>query len=101
MVLRFGVRTEQDFKSGHARTAEHIADSVDRRFEPGFRETSGEPAARLDVLWRKRRPMHAAFVSAELGQAVEVGEQSGAVDLRHGFRSAGVDGEDELARDLA
>jgi hypothetical protein len=44
--------------------------------------------------------VHAAFVSAELGQTAKVGEQSAAVDLRHGFRSAGVDGEDKLARDL-
>jgi hypothetical protein len=35
-----------------------------------------------------------------LGEAAQVGEQSVAVDLRHGFRSAGVDGEDKLARDL-
>jgi hypothetical protein len=74
MVLRLGVRTEQELKSGHARTAEHVADSIDRRFERGFRETSGEPAARLDVLWRKRRPVHATLVSAELGQAAEVGK---------------------------
>ena len=74
MVLRFGVRTEQELKSGRARTAEHVADSIDRRFEPRLRETSGELAARLDVLRRERRPVHATLVSAELGQATEVGK---------------------------
>jgi hypothetical protein len=66
-----------------ARTAEHVADSVDRRFKPRVRETSDEPAARLDVLRRKRRPVHAALVSAELGEAAQVGEQSATIDLRH------------------
>ena len=83
MVLGFGVRAKQELGPGRARAAEHVANSVDRRFEACVRETPGEPAARLDVLRRKRRSMHAALVSAELGQAAEVGEQSGAVDLRH------------------
>src|SRR5580704_7807270 len=100
MVLRFSVRADQQLGSGSARAAEHVADSVDRRFEACVGEAPGEPAARLDVLWRKRWPMHAAFVSAKLGQAAEVSKQSDAVDLRHRARSAWVDGEDELARDL-
>ena len=83
VVLGFGVRTDQELRSGHARTAEHVADSVDRRFKPGLRETSGEPAARINVLRGKRRPVHAALVSAELGEAAQVRKQSAAVDLRH------------------
>ncbi len=83
MVLGFGVRTDQEPGPTRARTAEHIADTVNRRVEACVRETPGEPAARLDVLRRKRRPVHARLVGAELSQAPKVGEQSGAVDLRH------------------
>ncbi len=83
MVLGFAVRTDQELRPCRAGTAEHIADSVDLRIEPGFRETPGEPASRLDVLRRKRRTVHAALISAELSEAAKVGEQSAAVDLRH------------------
>src|SRR5580698_6609218 len=83
MVLGLGVRADQELGASLSRTAEHVADPVDRRFEPGLSETAGEPAARFDILRRQRRSMHAAFVSAELGETAEVGEQSVAIDLRH------------------
>jgi hypothetical protein len=47
----FGVQANQELRPGGARSAEDIADAVDLRLEPRFRETSGKPPARLDILW--------------------------------------------------
>jgi hypothetical protein len=55
--------------------AEHIADAVDDRVEPGLGIFLGEPMARGDIDLGIGRPVDAGLVAAEIGEAFEVGEK--------------------------
>src|SRR5579862_4867786 len=65
--LRLAVRPEQQAAVGAGGVAKDIADTVDRRVEPGLGEFLGEPMARSKIGLRIGWPVHAGFVAPELG----------------------------------
>ena len=65
MRLRFAVRADQEAPGGARIAADHIADAVDHRIEPGLGEFVGEPLARGDILGRVGRPVHPGLVAPE------------------------------------
>jgi hypothetical protein len=83
LVLRLDVRAGEELATARAGKAEHVADPVDRRLEAGPFHALDEPLARLHVLGRKRRPMHAGLMGADLAQFVEVAQQAIGIDGRH------------------
>ncbi len=80
MRLRLDMAAEQQLRAIAARAAEDIADAVDLGLQPGLGQTCRQPMARLHVLRRICRPMHAGLVFADLAQRVEVAQQPVAVD---------------------
>ena len=83
--LRLDMAAEQQLRPVAARTADDVADAVDLRLQPGLGHPRGQPMARLHVLRRISRPMHAGLVFADLAQRVEIAKQPVAVDAcRHG-----------------
>ena len=67
------------------RTTDDVADAVDRRIQPASLHPRHQPVARLHILRRIGRPMHAGLVFTDLAQRVEVAQQPLAIDARvHG-----------------
>src|ERR1700744_2790359 len=70
--LRVGMRTDQQRGPGMTRAAEHIADAVDLRLEPGVAHAAGEPVARVDIDWGQRKPHDAGAGRAEAAKCAQV-----------------------------
>ena len=66
--------------------AEHVADTVDDRRQPGLGKFLGKPLARGNVDLGIGRPVDAGLIAAKLGEAFEVAEEPRSVDFRHGWR---------------
>ena len=66
LVLRLEMRAGERLARRPRCHAEHVADAVDRRLEPGLRASLGEPVPRRDILGRKGRAVDAGLVGAEL-----------------------------------
>ena len=83
MVLAFDMRAGEKMRTACAAVADHGADAVDARVQPGLVEPVAKPMARLDVLRREGRAMHAGLVSAEGRQRAEVAKDAVGIDGRH------------------
>ena len=83
MVLAFDMRAGEKMRTARAAVADHGADAVDARVQPGLFEPVAKPMARLDVLRREGRAMHAGLVSAEGRQRAEVAKDAVGIDGRH------------------
>src|SRR6516225_1422177 len=81
--LGLAVRADQQPPPRRGIAAEHIADAVDDRVEPGFAQPLGQPIARGDIDRRIGRPVHPGLVPAEFGEPLEVGDDALSVDGRH------------------
>ena len=81
--LSLAVRADQQPASGRGIPADHIADAIDHRVEPGLAQLLGEPMPRLDINRRISRTMNAGLVAPEIGQPLEIGNHSLSVDIRH------------------
>src|SRR5258707_509616 len=83
MRLGLAVRADKQPPLGAWIAADHIADAIDHRVEPGLDNFAGEPLPRCEVLGRISRPVYAGLVSAEFGEALQVGDDPLAIDSRH------------------
>ena len=82
--LGLAVRADQQAPPlGRPIAADHIADAVDDRVEPGLAQLPGQPMPRLDIDRRIGRPMNAGLVPTELGKPLEVGNDALSIDPRH------------------
>ncbi len=82
--LGIRVRADQHARARLRAAADHVADAVDLRLQPGLLHAVGQPVPALDVLRRQVGAMHAGLVAAEVGDAPQVGQESLAIDARHG-----------------
>jgi hypothetical protein len=83
VVLAFDMRAGQQARPAGAAVADHGADAVDARVQPGLLEPVAEPMTRLDVLRREGRAVHAGLVGAEGRQRAQVAKDAVGVDGRH------------------
>src|SRR5215472_586704 len=81
--LGFAVRADEEPALRLRITADHIADPVDYRVEPGFTKLAGQPLPRLDVDGRIGRTMHAGLVAAEFRKPFQIGDNALSIDGRH------------------
>jgi hypothetical protein len=83
MRLGLAVRSDQQPSGGVPIAADHVADAVDHRIEPGLGEFLDEPLARGDVVRRVGRPVHPGLVASEIGEALQIGDDPLAIGSRH------------------
>ncbi len=81
--LGLAVRADQQPPPRPGIAADHIADAVDHRLEPGLAQLAGEPMPRLDIDRRIGRAMDTGLIAAEFGKPTEVGDDALSVDGRH------------------
>ncbi len=78
--LGLAVRADQQPAPRPGIAADHIADAVDHRVEPGLAQLVGEPMPRRDIDRRIGRAVDAGLVAAEFGKPIEVGDDALSVD---------------------
>src|SRR6185369_18025024 len=81
---RVRMLTDQQRLAGPLRASEHIAHAVDRAFQSCRLVLRLQPAPRLHVLRAERGTHHADSLRADAAQVAEVGEETVAIDVRHG-----------------
>ena len=83
MILAFEMRAGQAPFSRSPGSAEHVADAVDFRLEPGLAHAVRKPFPRRDVLIRQGRTMHAGLVGAEGRKGTKIGQDAFGIDAGH------------------
>ena len=83
MVLAFDMAANQHMRAAAWMAAIHVANAVHRRLKAALGHAGHQPAAGLHVLRRVGRAVNTGFVSADLTQGVELGEETGGIDGGH------------------
>jgi hypothetical protein len=92
MVLRFQMAPEQQPRPSSTGTPDNVTDSIELRFQSSFTHSLNQPMARLHILRRVGRPMHAGLVPAYSSQIPKIFEKPIAVDAGHIISQSGKEG---------
>src|SRR5258705_11939543 len=77
------MRPRQRARAAAPAAADDVRDAVDLGLEAGVSQAPREPMPRGDIVGRQGWTVHAGFVAAEFGKALEIADKPAGIDLWH------------------